>query len=40
MPSSIGEVTRRLLRINDARSVADMGDQLEFLSNWIDAAGH
>jgi diadenosine tetraphosphatase ApaH/serine/threonine PP2A family protein phosphatase len=35
---SIGEVTRRLLRINEARSVADMCDQLEFLSNWSGAA--
>jgi hypothetical protein len=34
---SIGEVTRRLLRISEARAAADMGDNLEFLSNWSDA---
>ena len=31
---SIGEQVRRLLRIGEARTAADMGDQLEFLSNW------
>ena len=34
---SIGEVTRRLLRISEVRAAADMGDNLEFLSNWSDA---
>jgi hypothetical protein len=32
-----GEVTRRLLRISEVRAAADMGDNLEFLSNWSDA---
>ena len=36
---SIGEQVRRLLRIGEARTAADMGDQLEFLSNWSDATG-
>ena len=31
---SIGEETRRLLKVSDARTAADMGDSLEFLSNW------
>jgi hypothetical protein len=34
---SINEVTRRLLRISEVRAAADMGDNLEFLSNWSDA---
>jgi hypothetical protein len=34
---SIGEQVRRLLRISEARTAADMGDKLEFLSNWSDA---
>jgi hypothetical protein len=34
---SIGEETRRLLKISDARTVADMRDNLEFLSNWSGA---
>ena len=34
---SIGEETRRLLRISDARTVAEMRDNLEFLSNWSGA---
>jgi len=33
----IGEETRRLLKISDARTVADMRDNLEFLSNWSGA---
>ena len=36
---SIGEETRRLLKISDARTVADMRDNLEFLSNWRGATG-
>jgi hypothetical protein len=35
---SIGEETRRLLKISDARTAAEMGDNLEFLSNWSGAA--
>lgn len=35
---SIGEEMRRLLRISEARSVADLRDQIEFLSNWTVAA--
>ena len=31
---SIGEEMRRLLRLSDARTAADMGDNLEFLGNW------
>ena len=31
---SIGEEMRRLLKISDARSAADMTDNLEFLGNW------
>ena len=31
---SIGEETRRLLKISEARTVAEMADSLEFLSNW------
>ena len=34
---SIGEQLRRLLRIGEARTAADIGDKLEFLSNWSDA---
>jgi hypothetical protein len=34
----IGEQVRRLLRISEARTAADMGDKLEFLSNWSDAS--
>jgi len=34
---SIGEVTRSLLRISEVRAAADMGDNLEFLSNWSGA---
>jgi hypothetical protein len=34
-----GEETRRLLRISDARTAAEMGDNLEFLSNWSGATG-
>ncbi len=34
---SVGEVTRRLLRISEVRAAADMEDNLEFLSNWSDA---
>lgn len=37
---SIGEETRRLLRISDARTAADMGDNLEYLSNWSGATDH
>lgn len=36
---SIGEETRCLLRISDARTAADMRGNLEFLSNWRSAAG-
>jgi hypothetical protein len=35
---SIGEETRRLLKISDARTAADMRDNLEFLSNWSGGA--
>ena len=31
---SIGEEPRRLLRICEAKTADDMGDSLEFLSNW------
>ena len=31
---SIGEELRRLLRICEAKTAEDMGDSLEFLSNW------
>ena len=34
---SIGEQLRRLLRIGEARTAADIADKLEFLSNWSDA---
>lgn len=37
---SIGEETRRLLKISDARTSADMGDNLEYLSNWSGATDH
>lgn len=36
---SIGEEMRRLLRISDARTADEMGDNLEFLSNWSGATG-
>jgi hypothetical protein len=36
---SIGEEMRRLLRIGDARTAADMRDNLEYLSNWNNPAG-
>ncbi|MBI3852545.1 MAG: hypothetical protein HY298_19990 [Verrucomicrobia bacterium] len=35
---SIGEEMRRLLKIADARTAAEMADNLEFLSNWSGAA--
>lgn len=35
---SIGEEMRRLLRICDARTAADLGDTLEFLSRWRGAS--
>jgi hypothetical protein len=31
---SVGVITRRLLKLLDARSATDMQDWLEFLSNW------
>ena len=31
---SIGEEMRRLLKISEAKTAADMQDKLEFLSNW------
>jgi len=31
---SIGEELRRLIKISEAKTAADMKDQLEFLSNW------
>lgn len=34
---AVGEEMRRLLRISEARTAADMRDTLEFLSNWIGA---
>ncbi len=34
---SIGAEARRLLRICDARTAADMGDNLEYLGNWSGA---
>lgn len=34
---SIGEETRRLLKIGETRTEADMGDNLEYLSNWSGA---
>jgi hypothetical protein len=37
MLTLLGEVTRSLLRISEVRAAADMGDNLEFLSNWSDA---
>ena len=33
----ISRAERRLLKISDARTVADMRDNLEFLSNWSGA---
>jgi predicted nuclease of predicted toxin-antitoxin system len=36
---SIGEEMRRLLRISDARTAAEMADNLEFLGNWSLATG-
>jgi len=32
--TSVGEELRRLLRITEAKTASDMGDSLEFLSNW------
>jgi len=34
---SIGEETRRILNISEARIAADMADNLEFLGNWKSA---
>ena len=36
---SIGEQLRRLLRLSEARTAADIADKLEFLSNWSVATG-
>ena len=36
---SIGDEMRRLLRISETKTVAAMRDNLEFLSNWSNAAG-
>jgi hypothetical protein len=35
---SIGEEMRRLLHISESRTVANMRDNIEFLSNWSNAA--
>jgi len=36
---SIGEEMRRLLKISDARTAADMRDTLEYLGNWSRTTG-
>ena len=38
--ASVGEEIRRLMRICEVKTAADMKDNLEFLSNWSSKSGH
>ena len=38
--ASVGEEIRRLMRISEVKTAADMKDNLEFLSNWSSKSGH
>ena len=37
--ASIGEELRRLIKVSEARTAANMKDSLEFLSNWSNPLG-